>query len=184
MIGAWTINVSGRIYGPYTSDRMRVFAGEGRVGPHTLVAREGTEDWHEARDEPEFAEFFPGGEAQPADPSVTVSPTVEPVPDLGPAPEAPEGGKAQFAIVVDLKSRAPTGLEQAIMSLGAAHKLLPNVWIVSTDQTVNAVRNRLVQELGKLDSLFVVDATRGKAAWFNFGPEADVKIRRVWHKAS
>jgi hypothetical protein len=30
----------------------------------------------------------------------------------------------------------------------------------------------------------VVDASRGKAAWFNFGPEADVRIRRVWQKAS
>ena len=35
-----------------------------------------------------------------------------------------------------------------------------------------------------LNSLFVVDATRGEAAWFNFGPKADVYIRRVWQKAS
>ena len=75
-------------------------------------------------------------------------------------------------------------LEHAIAALGPAYRLLPNVWIVSTDQTVSAVRNRLVQELGKSDSLFVVDASRGKAAWFNFGPEADVRIRRVWQKAS
>ena len=59
---------------------------------------------------------------------------------------------------------------------------MPNLWIVTTDQTVSAVRNRLVQELGKLDTLFVVDATHGKAAWFNFGPEVDVRIRRVWQK--
>ena len=30
----------------------------------------------------------------------------------------------------------------------------------------------------------IIDASRGKAAWFNFGPEADVRIRRVWQKAS
>ena len=133
MIGAWTINLSGHIYGPYTLDRMRAFAGEGRLGSHSLVSREGAADWHEAHDEPEFTEFFADHEA----------------------------GKAHFTIVVNLKSRAPTGLEQAIMSFGTAHKLVSNVWIVSTDQTVNAVRNRLVQELGKPDSLFVVDATHG-----------------------
>ena len=45
---------------------------------------------------------------------------------------------------------------------------------------MNAIRNVLVQQLGKLDVLFVVDATRDKAAWFNFGPEADARIRRNW----
>ena len=201
MIGAWTMNISGRIYGPYSSERMRAFANEGRLSPHSLIAREGTSDWHEAREEPEFAEFFgkapgatgpapEGAAATLLNPTVIV-PAVTPVTSSRPAPvEAPQqqmqqdGGRAQFAVVVDLKSRSPGNLEQAVSSLGPAYRLLPNVWIVSTEQTVNAVRNRLVQELGKLDSLFVVDATRGKAAWFNFGPEADVRIRRVWQKAS
>ena len=184
MIGAWTINVGGKIYGPYTSERMRAFVGEGRLTPNSLLAREGTSDWHEAREEPEFAELFaPHPAPQPSLTDTQTSLTA--VKTFGaPAPDAGERGHAQFAIVVDLKSRSPGNLEQAINSLGTAYRLLPNVWIVSTDQTVNAVRNRLVQELGKLDSLFVVDATRGKAAWFNFGPEADVRIRRVWQKAS
>jgi len=185
MIGAWTINIGGRSYGPYTSERMRSFAEEGRLAPHSLVTREGTSDWHEARDEPEFADIFaaPGAKSAPVQPVQGVRPQAAPPMQALPA-DMNEGGKAHFAVVVDMKSRSPGNLEQAIMSLGPAYKLLPNVWIVATDQTVNAVRNRLVQELGKLDSLFVVDATRGKAAWFNFGPEADVRIRRVWQKAS
>jgi hypothetical protein len=28
--------------------------------------------------------------------------------------------------------------------------------------------------------LFVIDATRNKATRFNFGPEAEARIRRVW----
>ncbi len=98
--------------------------------------------------------------------------------------EIAEGGTAHFAIVVDRKSRSTGNLEDAIASLGPAYALMPNIWILATDQSVNAVRYRLVQELGKLDSLFVIDASRGKAAWFNFGPEVDVRIRRVWKKAS
>jgi hypothetical protein len=197
MIGAWTLNISGRIYGPYTSERMRAFATEGRLSPHSLVAREGTSDWHEAREEPEFADVVgkPAAAGTPeaaalSNPTIivpAVSLTAAPAPTrpVAAAPDPQEGTRiAQFAVVVDLKSRSPGNLEQAISSLGSAYRLLPNVWIVSTEQTVNAVRNRLVQELGKLDSLFVVDATRGKAAWFNFGPEADVRIRRVWQKAS
>ena len=181
MIGAWTMNVSGSVYGPYSSERMREFAREGRLGGNSLIAREGTTDWHEAREEPEFVEFF---SAKPAPAVVPEKPATQAPKSSPGARHDHDSGPSQFAIVVDLKSRTPGNLEQAISSLGLAYRLLPNVWIVSTDQSVNAVRNRVVQELGKLDSLFVVDATRGKAAWFNFGPEADVRIRRVWQKAS
>lgn len=170
MIGAWVINVGGQIYGPYSSERMRGFAGEGRLVAESLVTREGTHDWHQANDEPEFAGLFGGDTMVLTRPVVTA-----PVETAAP-------GRTRFIIVLDLKSRASDRLEQAIYGLGIAHKLLPNVWIVSSEQTVNGVRNQLVPELGKLDSLFVADATRDKAAWFNFGPEADVKIRRVWQK--
>jgi hypothetical protein len=172
MIGAWTMNIAGRVYGPYTGERMRAFIAEGRLAPHSLITREGHSDWHEARHEPEFHDLFPQA-AAPANGAPQPS---------HPFGEQTEHGRAQFAIIVDLKSRSTGNLEKAILALGPAYKLMPSVWILSTDQSVSAVRNRLVQELGKLDTLFVIDASRGKAAWFNFGPEADVRIRRVWHK--
>jgi hypothetical protein len=193
MIGAWSMNVGGKIYGPFTSDRMREFATEGRLAPHSLIAREGTEDWHEARDEPEFVEIFGQPQMEAAAPAMQVAvetpvtmPVQTPVTLTAPPAKAdvPDGANAHFAIVIDRKSRSTGNLEDAIASLGPAYALMPNIWILSTDQSVNAVRNRLVQELGKLDSLFVIDASRGKAAWFNFGPEVDVRIRRVWKKAS
>jgi hypothetical protein len=192
MIGAWSINVSGRLYGPFTSERMRRFASEGRLAAHSLVAREGTADWHEANEEPEFADLFaPQTAVKEQMPSIAERLPVATAPlpawsargEIG-ATEKSDHGRAHFAIVLDQKSRPSGNLEEAIASLGPAYRLLPNVWILSTDSTVNAVRNRVVQELGKSDSLFVVDASRGKAAWFNFGPEADVRIRRVWQKAS
>lgn len=188
MIGAWSMNVGGKVYGPFTSDRMREFATEGRLAPHSLIAREGTEDWHEAHDEPEFADIFPPGAAEPMPmQQVVEQPAIEqPAPAAQPSPKADvaDGVIAHFAIVVDRKSRSTGNLEEAIAALGPAYALMPNIWILATDLSVNAVRNRLVQELGKLDSLFVIDASRGKAAWFNFGPEVDVRIRRVWKKAS
>jgi hypothetical protein len=211
MIGAWSINVSGRVYGPFTSERMRSFVGEGRLAPHSLVAREGTDDWHEAREEPEFSDVFRdrGRAATPEAP--TASPALQPQPlraaqpvnapqpaqpHAAPAPQpqvhapqpvapAAEHTAAHFAVIVDQKAQSAAGhIENAISSLGPCYRLTNNVWIISTEQSVSAVRNRLVQELGKADSLFVIDASRGKAAWFNFGPEADVRIRRVWQKTA
>jgi len=209
MIGAWTINVSGRIYGPFTSERMRGFVGEGRLAPHSLVAREGSSDWHEARDEPEFSDVFayraaapsvPAPEPKAAAPAPQPTHAPQPVqPQMSaPALHAPQpqahhsnGGvagehvAAHFAVIIDQKAvSTASNLESAINSLGHSYRLTNNVWIISTEQTVSAVRNRLVQELGKADSLFVIDASRGKAAWFNFGPEADVRIRRVWQKSA
>ena len=182
MNGAWTINAGGRLYGPFSSERMRSFVSEGRLAASSLIARENSSDWHEASSEPEFADLF----SAPAEPAHDLrgEKSTATLPAAPPSAEIPEGQRSHFAIVIDLKSHAVVKLENAIASLGPAYRLLPNVWIVSSDQTVSGVRNRLVQELGKSDSLFVVDASRGKAAWFNFGPEADVRIRRVWQKAS
>jgi GYF domain 2 len=208
MIGAWNINVSGRVYGPFTSERMRSFVGEGRLAPHSLVARDGSSDWHEARDEPEFTDVFmqrnpPAPVVAPAAPApapqsalaslITRAPP-QPQPTQQHAPQvhtshpnistAAEHAIAHFAVIIDQKAQGgSSNIEGAIGSLGLYYRLTNNVWIISTDQSVSAVRNRLVQELGKSDSLFVIDASRGKAAWFNFGPEADVRIRRVWQKA-
>jgi hypothetical protein len=179
MNGAWTINAGGRLYGPFSSDRMRGFASEGRLAASSLIARENSSDWREAGAEPEFADLFSASTVASQDGAAEKPAEIPPTP-----PTVQEGQRSHFAIVVDLKSHGLARLEHAIAALGPAYRLLPNVWIVSTDQTVSAVRNRLVQELGKSDSLFVVDASRGKAAWFNFGPEADVRIRRVWQKAS
>lgn len=185
MAGAWSMNVGGRVYGPFSSERMRSLASEGRLAADSLVATEGASEWRAAGQEPEFSDLFTaeGKEVARAapKPAPAPAPKSEAVPSSA---DAAERKATQFTIVIDIKSRSSGGLERAILSLGDAYRLVPNVWILSTDQTANAVRNRLVQEIGKADTLFVVDASRGKAAWFNFGPEADAHIRRVWHKAS
>ena len=66
--------------------------------------------------------------------------------------------------------------------MGSAYSLLPQVWLLMSEMSVNSIRNLLTPKLGKLDALFVLDATHDKAAWFNFGPEADTRIRKLWSK--
>lgn len=90
---------------------------------------------------------------------------------------------SNFIIVMDVKSRYTGPLEEAIMSLGPAYKLAPNVWCVNADATAPGLLNDLSIHIGKTDSMFIVDATRDRTAWHNLGPETDAKIRRVWRKA-
>ena len=175
MTDSWTINAGGRTYGPYTLERMHAFAEEGRLAAHSLIAPAGNTEWREAQNEPAFATFF----GSTPDTSEAVTAPVSETPAVETTNEA-----AHLTIAVDAKSPAKRKLERAIVSLGPTYKVLSNVWIVSCDQPVNAVRNQLVRELGKRDSLFVVDSTHGKAAWFNFGAKADTSIRRVWQKSA
>ena len=185
MTGAWSMNVGGRVYGPFSSERMRGLALEGRLAPDSQVAPEGTSEWRAAGEEPELSELFTPEGREAARLAPKPAPVLAPKPDaVAASTDAGERKTGQFAIVLDIKSRGSDGLEPAILSLGYAHRLVPNVWILTTELTANAVRNRLMQEMCKTDALFVIDASRGKAAWFNFGPEADARIRRVWQKAS
>jgi hypothetical protein len=177
------VSVSGRAYGPYTDAQMAAFAAEGRLAPQSLIARSTEATFHPAGEEPALAAFFT--------PAITAAPiAAEPRNEAKPAnmfgrgkEDGQKSGELSHVVVIaDMKSRSIVGLEEEIYRLGQACPLLPQIWLLRTDQSVNAVRNHLVQQLGKLDVLFVVDATNDKAAWFNFGPEAEARIRRMWSK--
>lgn len=178
MISTWTIKANDRCFGPYTLEQMREFAGEGRLAPHSLVAREGGGSFAPASDDEELAALF-----RPAPPRPVFF-TAEG--DLGAGyavrePETP--AQSRFLILADMKSRSISGLEQEILRCGQAVPLMGQAWLLVSDMTINALRNALIQRLGRIDMLFIVDVTRNKAAWFNYGPEADARIRRIWQEA-
>jgi hypothetical protein len=180
----WTIKANDRSYGPYTLEQMRSFAAEGRLAAHSLVGR-GTETQHRpASEDPDLALLF-----RPSQPVLSQPVAQRPVfftaeGDIGQArPESQSTSYSRFIIMAEMKSRSIAGLEEEIYKCGQATALMPQAWLLSSEMTINALRNALVQKLGRIDMLFIVDAARNKAAWFNYGPEADSRIRRVWQKA-
>ena len=95
------------------------------------------------------------------------------------------GHRTHFIIVADMKSRSISGLEEEIFNLGPAVPIMPQAWLLASDaydQRQMQASCLPCQKLGKLDMLFICDATHDKAAWFNFGPESDSRIRRIWQK--
>lgn len=179
----WTVSTGGRTYGPYTITQMQTFAIEGRLAPHSLVARSGETSFHIAGEDSNLAALFRAGT-----PTGTVADLARAeersIQRFGRRDEEGEAGEpAHYLIVADMKSRSAAGVEEEIFNLGPAYTVMPQVWLLTSDASINVVRNTLVQRLGKLDMLFVVDASRDKAAWFNFGPEADTRIRRLWARA-
>jgi len=179
MADTWTISVGGRVYGPYTLEQMHAFHAENRLADHSLVARAGDEQFHPAGEDPALAPLFqPAQTAEPENHGAG-EPAQRPHFGARSEPEAAGSGPAHFVIVADMKSGSIAGLEDEIFKLGQAHRFTAQAWVVCSEMSINVIRNALVQKLGKLDTLFIVDAARDKAAWFNFGPESDTRIRKM-----
>lgn len=54
----WYLKVGDQNHGPYGRDEIARYLGEGRISPHSLLAREGSDDWRIARDDPDLAPLF------------------------------------------------------------------------------------------------------------------------------
>ena len=179
MAESWTISVGGRVYGPYSLEQMQGFHAENRLADHSLVARAGEEQFHPASEDPELALLFqPAIEAAAPEPAAPEAAQ----PHRFGARAEPEIGPSHFVVIADMKSGSITGLEEEIFTLGPAHRFGPQAWVLSSEASINTIRNALVQKLGKIDTLFIVDAAHDKAAWFNFGPETDTRIRKMWSR--
>ncbi len=180
----WIVSVSDRAYGPYTTPQMGAFIGEGRITASSLIARAGETEFASAGAEPLFSALFQLSKTAGATLAESMHPE-EPVAaqKFGRSDtDTKTGERARFVVITDMKSRSIQGVEEELVKMGVFYTLLPQVWLLVTELSVTTVRNLLIQQLGKLDVLFVVDTSHDKAAWFNFGPEADSRIRKNWVK--
>ena len=186
MSDSWNIKVGEHSYGPFNLQQMQGLVADGRLAPHSQVTRSGVDKLCAAKDDSQLASLFAGPKISEPIPSATgrfftVKRTNEEdsAPQkFGRSNEAAE--RARFLIIADMKSRSISGLEEEILKFGPAYAFLPQIWLLASELSINAIRNGLVQKLGKTDMLFIIDATHDKATWFNFGPEGDARIRRVW----
>jgi GYF domain 2 len=182
MAETWTISVGGRVYGPYTLAQMQAFRAENRLADHSLVARGDEEQFHPAGEDPALAPLFQTDRPGEAENTPASEPAQPHRFGARAETETNSDGPAHFVIVADMKSGSISGLEEEICKLGPAHRFSPQAWVLLSEAPINIVRNALMQKLGKIDTLFIVDAAHDKAAWFNFGPETDTRIRRMWSK--
>jgi hypothetical protein len=176
MAASWTISVGGQAYGPYSLEQMKSFHAEKRLAGHSLIARLGEEQSHPASEDPELAALFH---------PVADTPDSAPQPSrFGAHSEAAVSDTplGHFVIVADMKERSIAALEDEIYSLGTAHRIGPQAWALSSPTSINMVRTALIQKLGKTDTLFIVDSVNDKVAWFNYGPEADARVRKMWSR--
>lgn len=199
----WTLKYGDQIYGPYSQDAMERYIGEGRIVAQSVIAPAGSEDWKFAKDVSVFAVHFGSAPAQPgaqtgaeAGLQASTQPdrranrraadTGDDRPAYGPAKGQVDRRKRpetnNFVIIAEIKSHHGPELERALMSAGPAMKIASNAWVLSAKTSAPGLLNQLSQHIGRMDQLFISDATSDRIAWFNFGPEMDAKVRRVWRK--
>lgn len=190
----WCLKVKDKVYGPYTTDQMRKFAHEGRLASWSMIAPAGGRAWREARTENAFASFF--GAEPPARPRGRAFGRRDAWEEEAPGRkrsaayagsaaftgrrESSEPATANFIIIFDVVSAAATRVEAAVMSLGHAFRIADNVWSVTCELTAVGVRNAIAPYLRGSESIFVVDATRGRTSWRNYAPETQAKISAAY----
>ncbi|MEO0722343.1 MAG: hypothetical protein AAFY43_09370 [Pseudomonadota bacterium] len=156
----WRIKVGDTVYGPYTLAQLATFAGEGRLAAHTLVS---------------------AGPDAPFEPAGT-RPALEPVlsnrqQDPGPEPAPDEG---RFVITVHLNGASSMAITAALNTVGRFGEIAPNVFVLRSQVRLAKVRERLAAIMGERDQAVIVDASTGRLAWINLGPETDVFVREIW----
>jgi hypothetical protein len=201
----WCIKVKDKVYGPYTTQQMRKFAHEGRLATWSMISPAGATAWREAKNETVFANFF-GAEpvASPLangrafgkrndweDDEKSADIPARGVNANGANPQAIAHAKtkraasqephaANFIVIFDVVSGAASRVEAAVMSLGHAFRIADNVWSISCELTAVGVRNAIAPYLRGSESIFVIDATRGRTSWRNYAPETQAKITAAY----
>ncbi len=156
--GQWWVQVRGQAYGPYSFAQLSDFVTEGRIRPATLVSDHKDGVWIEARRVIGLMGSARRGGANDA-----------------------EAAAANVIVHAEIVSGAWNAFMAALESMGVVCELRPGLWIVRTTFSVGVIRNTLSQTLERGDRLVVIDASHDRLAWFNLGPEVDVRIGKVWN---
>ncbi|GJL92604.1 GYF domain-containing protein [Hyphococcus sp.] len=205
----WCIKVQEKVYGPYTTQQMRKFAREGRLAAWSLISPAGGRSWREARSELVFSNFFSADRDNAATPKAVVqsksfgrrSDCDSVINEDAPRPRqttkqaskantaraaktdnAADVSSANFVVIFDVVSAAASRVEAAMLSLGPAFRIADNVWHVSCELTAVGVRNAIAPYLRGSESIFVVDASRGRSSWSNYAPEPNAKLSAAYFR--
>src|ERR1700759_5433317 len=141
----WTISVSGQSYGPYSQQQMQAFVAEGRLAAHSLVAPTGDTKFRAAGEFPALLRLFapaPGPTPSATGKFVTAGGVEDEdiiSPTFGRSNDEPRPGeRGRFVVSSDMKSRSISGLEEEILNLGPAYSIMPQAWLLTSDQPINA----------------------------------------------
>ncbi len=157
----WFIKVREAVYGPYTPERMQVFATEGRLSARSQVSMDEGGEFFAASDDETLAVYFTHSNAGTTN-------------FTAPSPSR------RFVIFAKVTDESRSAFVDVLSGFGVAIEAMSNVWLLTAPAHADTLRNAMSQVLGHDDVLFIADASKGNSAWFNIGQDADGRIRQFW----
>ncbi|WP_300380314.1 GYF domain-containing protein [Henriciella sp.] len=155
----WRVKVNDRVYGPYTLGQMQTFRRERRIGPNTLVETEKPDVFRPASTHKALSFLFEETGAKASDAA---------------------GDPANYLIVAQLDETLPIQLVEVLNSLGKFADVMPRVWALRSAYGQGQIRDCLQAAIGPDEQVMIANATTGRLAWLNLGPDADAHIQRIW----
>lgn len=161
----WRVKVNDRVYGPYPRAKLIEFLQEGRVVAHTMLSCGADTDFHRADEHPNLRWKFKKVPRGFYEKHLDEGEEVHPV--------------CNYVVCARLLA-STQDFEQALNQSGKFARAGSNMWVLRSSVTLPQLRNRLSVALRKDEQFMLVNATKGRVAWFNLGAEADVAVRSVW----
>ncbi|WP_084419986.1 hypothetical protein [Henriciella litoralis] len=155
----WRVLVSGTVYGPYTLGQMQSFIYERRIRPGTKIADGDGGAFLAAEQHPALLEMFHMRTQESETTAAEVS---------------------NYLIIARLTGTGEMQLISVLNRLGKFAEIMPGVWALRSSIKQNKLREKLQATIVSGDQVMIANATSGRLAWLNLGPEADVHIRSVW----
>lgn len=158
----WRVKVDGNVYGPYPRSRLIEFLEEGRVSGHTMLACGADEEFHRADEHPNLRWRF----------------------DNEPSVDTSDDDRAHPICNYFISARilaSTQDFELALNKAGQFSRAGANNWVLRSRTPLPQLRNQLSVTLKKDEQFVIVNATKGRLAWFNLGAETDIAIRNVWN---
>jgi hypothetical protein len=126
MAHAYTVRLEdGKEYGPADLEALQAWRAEGRIGPDTLVWREGATDWRP------LSEVIASGEIEAAVAqvdTVTVAPRPSPAAGVGPPPSAPQSASSDAVPAAEASRPATAARPRPAGPTRTARRPRPSPW--------------------------------------------------------
>lgn len=158
----WWVQTGGKAYGPYSAKQMTAYIAEGRVRPTSMVANSADGPWAEARTHDALMNAHAANRTLHTEQNAAIPLS------------------ANVFVRAEINSGSDAFMA-ALEGMGLVVDLAPGTWLLRTRHSVGVIRNTLSQTLKTGDRFLVVDASRDRLAWYNLGPETDVRIKDVWN---
>lgn len=161
----WQVMISGKVYGPYTRGQLLAFIAENRIRPRTKIAKG------------DGAQFIPAEEIEDLVPALR-----EALTSSSNHGETDQETDRNYVISLTLTNCGDEPLVRELNQMGFFVDILPGTYLLRSQMSVKAIRDRLASIFQPSDQAFIADTSSNRFASINLPLDREVHLREIWNK--